>query len=136
MPAPSSMDVRRRFARLVEAGLSGRAAATRLLISPATGTRLARKVRTGEPLEPGRCGRRREGGKLGPHRAVVLEMVEADPDITMPELAGALEHATGVRADEASPGRALRRWGWRVNRSPSRRRSNADPISGRPARTG
>lgn len=116
MPAPLSMDVRRRFARLIEEGMSGRGAAARLMISPATGTRLARKVRAGEALEPKACGRRRESGKLGPVRDVVLEMIEADADITMVELAAALEAATGVCADEASLGRALRRWGWRVKK--------------------
>lgn len=117
MPAALSMDVRRRFARLVEGGMSGRGAAARLMISPATGTRLAAKVRAGESIAPAKCGRRAGGGKLGAVKTTVLEMVEANRDITMPELARALEAATGVRADEASLGRALRRWGWRVRKS-------------------
>ena len=117
MPAPLSMDVRRRFAQLVEGGMSGRAAAARLLISPATGVRFARRVRLGEDIVPAKCGRRPGGGKLGPVRATLLEMVTANRDITMVELSRALEDATGVRADEASIGRALRRWGWRVKKS-------------------
>lgn len=111
-----SIDVRRRFAWLIEQGMSGRGAAARLLLSPATGTRLARKVRAGEALEPARRGRRPGTGKLGPHREVLREMVEASEDITMPELAAALEAATGTRAAPASLSRALRRWGWRVKK--------------------
>ena len=104
MPAPLSMDVRRRFAQLVEGGMSGRAAAARLLISPATGVRFARRVRLGEDIVPAKCGRRPGGGKLGPVRATLLEMVTANRDITMVELSRALEDATGVAAaDEAAP---------------------------------
>lgn len=117
MPAPLSMDVRRRVARLVKDGMSGRAAAERLMISASAGVRLARKVRAGDDIAPRRGGRRREGGKLGPHRAFLLEVVESDADITMPELAGALKDATGTRAAPASLSRALRRWGWRVKKS-------------------
>ncbi len=112
-----SMDVRWRFARLIEGGMSARGAAARILISPAAGTRLARRVRAGEDLAPGRRGRCPGGGKLGPHRAFLLEVTRSDADITMPELAGALEDATGVQVAPASLSRALRRWGWRVKKS-------------------
>jgi transposase len=97
--------------------MSGRASAARLMVSPATGVRLARKVRAGEDIAPATCGRRPGGGKLGPVRATLEEMVAADRDITMVELSRALADATGVRADEASIGRALRRWGLRVKKS-------------------
>ena len=111
--------------------MSGRAAAARLLISSATGARLARRVRSGEDIVPAKCGRRAGGGKLGPARATLLAMVTADRDITMVELSRALEDATGVRADEASIGRALRRWGWRFkSRWPPPRpgaRTSAEP---------
>ena len=117
MPAPLSMDVRRRFARLVGDGMSGRAAADRLMISASAGVRLARKVRAGDDIAPRLGGRRRDGGKLGPHRAFLLEVARSDGDITMPELASALEDATGVRVAPASLSRALRRWGWRVKKS-------------------
>ncbi|MEM7644782.1 MAG: winged helix-turn-helix domain-containing protein [Pseudomonadota bacterium] len=43
-------------------------------------------------------------------------MVEADADITMPELARALEDATGVQVAPASLSRALRRWGFRAQK--------------------
>ena len=66
-------------------------------------------MRDGEDLTPARRGRAPGAGKLGPHREALCEMVTADRDITMPELAGALEDATGVRADPASLSRALRR---------------------------
>lgn len=117
MPAPLSMDVRRRFARLIEDGMSGRGASERLMISASAGIRLARKVRAGADIAPAQGGRPLGVGKLGPHKEVLREMVEASEDITMPELAAALEAAAGTRAAPASLSRALRRWGWRVKRS-------------------
>ena len=130
MPAPLSMEVRGRFARRAEDGASGRAAAERLMISASAGIRLARKVRAGEDIAP-RPGGRPEGiGKLGPHRAFLLEVARSDGDITMPELAGALEDATGVRVAPAPLGRALRRRGWRVEKVADRHK---DPPPRHPA---
>jgi transposase len=117
MPAPLSMDVRRRFARLIEGGMSGRAASDRLMISASAGIRLARKVHAGEDVAPARGGRPKGCGKLGPHREALREMVEANADITMPELVRALEAAAGVQVAPASLSRALRRWGFRVKKS-------------------
>lgn len=112
MPAPLSQDLRRRFRRYVEDGLSAREAARRLLISAATGVRLARRVRRDEPLVAQKCGRPRGWGKLGPHKALLIELVEQDPDITMAELKGALAEAEGVHVHEGSLSRALRRMGY------------------------
>jgi hypothetical protein len=38
-------------------------------------------------------------GKLGPHKDFVLAAIEARSDITMPELAEALERAKSVKVD-------------------------------------
>ena len=87
------------------------------MISASAGIRPARKVRAGEDVAPAQDGRPLGVGKLGPHRAFLLEVARSDGDITMPELAGALGDATGVRTTPASLSRALRRWGWRVGES-------------------
>lgn len=136
MPAPLSLDLRLRFRRYIEAGLSGREAARRLLISPATGARLAGLVRRGEPLAPRRCGRPKGWGKLGPHKAFLIELVEQDPDITMAELRGALAQAEGVHVHESSLSRALRRLGYTFKKSRWWRMNAADPMSPAPAATG
>jgi hypothetical protein len=86
--------------------------AHRLLLGARDGR--ADKVRAGEDIAPARGGRPKGCGKLGPHREAPREMVEANEDITMPELARAPEDAAGVRAAPASLSRALRRWGFRV----------------------
>ena len=56
-------------------------------------------------------------GKLAPHRALLEELVAQDGDITLPELAGALEAATGVVAHSASIGRFLNKLGYTYKKS-------------------
>ena len=136
MPAPLSLDIRRRFQRLIEGGESGRGAARRLLLSPATGVRLAAKVRRGESLAPARCGRPEGVGKLTAHQAFLVELVEQDPDITLPELRDALEMAAGVRAHPTSISRTLRRLGFSYKKNRWRRTSGAALTSPAPAASG
>lgn len=70
MSAPLPNALRERFQRLSEEGLSGRAAALRLKLSPATGARWARQVRTKGHAEPAPQGPPRGKGKLAPGRVV------------------------------------------------------------------
>ncbi len=136
MPAPLSLDLRRRFQFYIEEGLSGREAARRLRISAATGARLARKVRRGESLAPAKCGRPPGAGKLGAFRDFLVELVSQDPDITLFELRDALAAAEGVRVHHSAIARALARLGFSYKKS-RWSRTNADPpTSPAPAQTG
>lgn len=101
----------------MEEGLSGRAAARRLKLSPATGSRWARLVRTTGRAEAAAQGRPKGNGKLAPHRAFFEELIEQDGDMTLPELGAALEDATGVRAHPASIGRFLVKLGYTYKKS-------------------
>ena len=112
MPAPLSSDLRQRFEALVLSGLTGAEAARRLMVSPATGARLARKVREGGSLQPRKCGCLLGWGKLGPYKALLAGWVEQDPDITLAELCRALAAAEGVRVSQGALCRALRRMGF------------------------
>ena len=56
-------------------------------------------------------------GTLSRHQAFLEELVAQDGDITLPELAGALEAATGVAAHAASFGRFLRKLGYTYKKS-------------------
>ncbi len=117
MSAPLPEALRVRFQELVEEGLSGRAAALRLKVSPATGSRWGKAIRrTGQALaEP--QGRPKGKGKLDPHCAFFAEILEQDGDITMPELAGGLLEATGVKAHPDAIGRFLRKLGYTYKKS-------------------
>ena len=57
------------------------------------------------------AGPPRWSGKLAPYLMALLEWVEAEPDITMPELAAKLQAEKAVTAHPASLSRALLRAG-------------------------
>ena len=98
----SSADLRVRICKQIESGESCRAAARRFGVAPSTAVRLAqRKAATGS-LAPARQGRPAGGGRLAAHVAALISWVEADGDITMPELAARLSAERGVTAHPAS----------------------------------
>ena len=112
MGKPCSMDLRERLVAYVEAGHFCRAAARVFGVSASTAVRL-----TAAQRERGDIAPRPQGGmpgtvgKLAAHQAFLLEIVQAEPDITLKELAGALAEAHGVRVQLSSLHRALRRAG-------------------------
>jgi|GEM_PF-979428 len=116
MPSRLSPDLRRRFSELMASRLSARSAARRLLISPASGVRLAAKIREGVSLETEKCGRPVGSGKLGPHRDFLIELLEQDPDITLAELRGALIEVEGVTVGVPAIFRMLKRLGFVYNK--------------------
>lgn len=136
MPSPLSSDLRHRFSKLIAAGLSARSAARRLLISPASGVRLAAKIREGASLEPGKCGRPEGNGKLAPHKDLLVELVEQDPDITLVELRGALIDAEGVTVGVPAICRMLKRLGFTYKKRRWSRMSDARPAFAAPVMNG
>ena len=117
MSAALPSALRARFQEYIVEGLSGRAAAARLKLSAATGVRWQHKLRTTGSITPVPQDRPPGHGKLSAHRALLEELVAQDGDITLPELAGALEAATGVTAHSASIGRFLRKLGYTYKKS-------------------
>ncbi|MEM8555684.1 MAG: winged helix-turn-helix domain-containing protein, partial [Pseudomonadota bacterium] len=73
-------------------------------------------------------GRPKGHGKLAPYQGFLEELVAEDGDITLPELAGALEAATGVVAHSASIGRFLRKLGYTYKKSHWSRLSGSAPV--------
>ncbi len=125
MGKPYSMDLRKRIVAYVEAGHSCRAAARLFAVSASTAVRLAVAQREHGGISPKPQGRGPgTAGKLATHRALVLEIGRAEPDITLKELAGALVEAHGVKVQLSSLHRALRRAGYsykkRADRSGAR----------------
>jgi len=127
MSAPLPLALRTRFQRLIEEGLSGRAAALRLQLSPATGARWARQVRTRGHADPASQGRPRGQGKLAPHRAFFEELIAQDPDITLFELRDALAEAEGVTVHHSSIANLLCRLGFTYKKSRWSRSNAAAP---------
>lgn len=112
MSAPLPDALRTRFQNLIEEGLSGRAAALRLKLSPATGARWSSAIRRTGQARAAPQGRPKGKGKLDPHRAFFHEIIEQDGDITMPELSAALLDATGISAHPNAIGKFLRKLGF------------------------
>ena len=112
MGKPYSMDLRERIVACVEAGQSCRAAARVFGVSASTAVRLAAAQRVQGHVAPQPQGRvAGTAGKLAPHTAFLLEVVRAEPDITLKELAGALAETHGVKVQLSSLHRALVRAG-------------------------
>ena len=117
MGKSSSVDLRVRIVGEIERGQSRRAAARRFGVSAATAVRLAqRKARTGS-LAPARQGRPAGSGLLGAHIDALVGWVDADGDITMPELAARLLAERGVKAHPASLSRLLIWQGFTVKKT-------------------
>lgn len=121
MPNPLSSDIRSRFRRLYEAGMSGRAAAGQLLISASSASRLARKIKRGDSLDPAFNRRATGRGKLAPYSDFMIELITQDPDITLGELRDALHHAHGVQASVSGIDQALKRLGYSFKKRASSR---------------
>ena len=109
MSAPLPEAFRARFQKLIEEGLSGRAAALRLKVSAAPCARWSLAIRQRGAATPAPQGRPKGKGKLDPHRKFLFEVIEQDGDILMPELGTALLDATGVQAHPDAIGRFLRK---------------------------
>ena len=134
MSAPLPDALRARFQKLIEEGLSGRAAALRLKVSPATGARWRLAIRRTGQARAAPQGRPIGRGKLDPHRSFLAEIIAQDGDITMPELASALHDATGVRAHPNAIGKFLRKLGYTHKKVAGCRRTS--PNQGKTAARG
>lgn len=102
-----SQDLRDRVQAHVAAGRSRRDAARRFGVSASFAVRLAAHVLRTGTTAPVAQGRPPGRGKLAPVMGFLIARIEAQPDITMPELAAALDEAHGVTAHPASLSRAL-----------------------------
>lgn len=107
-----SEDLRRRVVEAVAAGSSRRAAAERYCVSASSAIRWSdRAAKEGSP-SPRKQGRPLGKGPLADHLDYLIAVVEAEPDITMPELAARLHAERGVTAAWASLSKLLCRAGF------------------------
>ena len=135
MPKPDSLDLRERVVSYVEAGHSRRAAAGHFRVSPSFVINLMTAFRDRGAVAPKALGGWRHS-KLDPHRVFILRRVAEKDDISMPELAGELHAASGVKADPASLSRWLIRNGLSFKKKAFRRANAIGPTCARRARRG
>lgn len=113
MGKPYSLDLRQRICEYVAAGNSCRAAGRIFGVSAATAVRYAADQRERGEVSPKPQGRPAgRFGKLAQHADFLIEIVRAEPDITLQELGGALEVTHGVSVQLSSIHRALQRAGF------------------------
>ena len=93
-------------------------------MSASTAVRLAAAQRGQGHVAPKPQGRAPgAAGRLAAHKAFLLEVVRAEPDLTLKELAGALLEAHGVKVQLSSLHRALQRAGHSYKKRADRRRA-------------
>jgi transposase len=135
MPKPYSMDLRERVVSYVEAGHSRRAAAAHFKVSPSFVINLMTAFRERGGVAPKALGGWRHS-KLDPHRVFILRRVAEKDDISMPELAGELQAASGVKAGPASLSRWLIRNGLSFKKNAFGPANAIGPTCSRRARRG
>ena len=112
-----SDDLRFRVTEAIALGSSRRAAAERFAVSVSSAIRWsARAVSEGSPTAH-KQGRPAGKGPLVTHLDYLIGVVEAVPDITMPELAARLQAERGVIAAWASLSKLLCRAGFTYNKT-------------------
>jgi transposase len=112
-----SDDLRIRVVEAVAAWSSRRAAAARYAVSVSSAIRWTeRAAKEGSP-KPRKQGRPAGKGPLVQHLDYLIAVVEAEPDITMPELAARLHAERGVVAAWASLSKLLCRAGFTYKNS-------------------
>ena len=95
MSVPYSLDLRRRIIGFVTRGGSRRGAACRFGVSASCAVKLVERFKRTGSASPGKRGG--SVGKLSAHKDFLLGRVAAKRDITMPELAAALEAERGQK---------------------------------------
>ena len=91
-----SVDLRQRVVTAVEAGMSRRQAAARFGVGVSSAIRWVSQSRTTGDLSPKPRGGRRPS-RIEGHADLIMAWVEAEPDLTLQELAARLEEAVGYR---------------------------------------
>jgi transposase len=104
--------IRVRFEKLFAEGLTGRGVDRRLMISAASASRLAQKLKRGLRLTPAENPRNTGRGRLAPYHDFLTELIHQDPDITLKALPGALADAHGVTASVSGIDQVLKRLGY------------------------
>jgi transposase len=123
-----SEDLRVRFGRALDRGLSARAAARLLDVSAATGVRWAQLWWETGAIEPGRVGGHRPL-LLASEHAWLMARIEREPDLTLHALLASLREERGVVVSCDTLWRYLLRCGKTFKKRRSSPRSKTGPMS-------
>ncbi|WP_372088230.1 IS630 family transposase (plasmid) [Tistrella mobilis] len=90
-----SVDLRQRVVDAVASGMSCRAAAARFGVGVSSAIRWVARARTRSDLTPDKRGGNVRSHRIDAHRDFILDLIEAEPDLTLAEVADRLSEATG-----------------------------------------
>ena len=86
MAKPLSMDLRERVLACIGGGVSGRQAAGRFGVSAASVSRWRTREREQGDAQPSAQGGDRKSHRIDAHKATIVALLKASPDITIEEL--------------------------------------------------
>lgn len=92
-----SVDLRQRVVDAVESGTSRRAAAARFGVGVSSAIRWVARGRERGDLRPDKRGGNHRSHQIDAHQALILSLVEAEPDLTLKEIGDRLDEAVGYR---------------------------------------
>lgn len=118
-----SVDLRRRVVEAVGSGLSRRAAAARFSVGVSSAIRWVTQARERGHLNPGKRGGNKRSHQIDAHTAFIVELVEAEPDLTLAEIAVRLDEAVGYRPLPSVVCRFFKRHGITRKKRPHTRRN-------------
>ena len=125
---PYSQDLRDRFGRLLDRGVSARGAARHLEVSESVGVKWAQRRRATGSLAPGKMGGHRRP-KLEPERDWLLELVGREKDLTLHAMLARLAEERSVVVSCDALWRFLRSLGITFKKRRSTPRSRTAPTS-------
>lgn len=121
-----SVDLRRRVVAAVEEeGLTHRQAGERFKVSAASVSRWRRLAREKGDVRPGPLGGDRSSWRVEAHRPVILEIFDANPDMSTEELRAVLRDQKGLSFGYGTLWRLLKRCGYTRKKRPVTRRSKS-----------
>jgi transposase len=122
------LDLRRRVIDAIEGGMSARGAAARFSVAPSTAINWHRQWREEGSVAP-RAQGQPPGSKLDAHAAFILDLVEAQKDIALHEIAEMLATERGVRTCPATVWYFFSKRGITHEKRRRTRPSNSAPTS-------
>ena len=111
-----SDDLRSRVLPASSDGLSARQAAARFGVGVSTAIRWIGRAKLGE--RSARAQGWRRGSRLDPHESFVVEMIEAQKDITLNEMVVRLANEVGLQIGRSALSLWLGRRGWTFKKRP------------------
>lgn len=123
-----SVDLRERVLAAIAGGMSGRQAAIRFDVSPASVSRWRKREREQGDVRPGPLGGDRRSQQTEAHAQTILALVLETPDMTLEELRAQLS-AKGIEISYGALWRFFDRHDYTLKKRPRTRASRSAPIS-------